>query len=211
MENQKVTAVVFDMGQVLIHWTPAIVTRHLDLTKEDMDLLLREMFVSVEWICLDHGTLTREQAEARFKKRIPERLWFAVEETIYRWWQQPLLPMEGMAELVRELKQKGYGLYVLSNAGTDLRDYFFRIPGSECFDGIMVSAEEKLLKPMPEIYRHLAEKFQLNLGSCVFIDDSPANIEVAIQTGLPGIQFKGDVPRLRKELREIGVDVAEAT
>ncbi len=211
MENKKITTVVFDMGQVLIHWTPFAVTEHLGLSKEDMDLLLKEMFNTVEWVCLDHGTLTREQAVARVEKRIPERLWPAVEETIFGWWKRPLKPMKGMAELVRELKQKGYKLYVLSNAGTDLRDYFFRIPGSECFDGIMVSAEEKLIKPMPAIYHRLAEKFQLDLGECVFIDDAPANIEVAIQTGLPGIQFKGDVTRLRKELREIGVDVAEAT
>ncbi len=211
MEKQKITAVIFDMGQVLIHWTPFAVTEHLGLPKEDMDLLLKEMFNTVEWISLDHGTLTREQAVERVKKRIPERLWPAVEETVFGWWKQPLKPIAGMADLVRELKQKGYGLYVLSNAGTDLRDYFFRIPGAECFDGILVSAEEKLIKPIPAIYQRLAEKFNLDLGKCVFIDDSPANIEVAIQIGLPGIQFKGDVRRLRKELREMGVEVAEAT
>ena len=211
MEKQKITAVIFDMGQVLIHWTPFAVTEHLGLPKEDMDLLLKEMFNTVEWISLDHGTLTREQAVERVKKRIPERLWPAVEETVFGWWRQPLKPIAGMADLVRELKQKGYGLYVLSNAGTDLRDYFFRIPGAECFDGILVSAEEKLIKPIPAIYQRLAEKFNLDLGKCVFIDDSPANIEVAIQIGLPGIQFKGDVRRLRKELREMGVEVAEAT
>ena len=211
MEKQKITAVIFDMGQVLIHWTPFAVTEHLGLPKEDMDLLLKEMFNTVEWISLDHGTLTREQAVERVKKRIPERLWPAVEETVFGWWKQPLKPIAGMADLVRELKQKDYGLYVLSNAGTDLRDYFFRIPGAECFDGILVSAEEKLIKPIPAIYQRLAEKFNLDLGKCVFIDDSPANIEVAIQIGLPGIQFKGDVRRLRKELREMGVEVAEAT
>mgnify|MGYP004488273603 FL=1 len=211
MEKQKITAVIFDMGQVLIHWTPFAVTEHLGLPKEDMDLLLKEMFNTVEWISLDHGTLTREQAVERVKKRIPERLWPAVEETVFGWWKQPLKPIAGMADLVRELRQKGYGLYVLSNAGTDLRDYFFRIPGAECFDGILVSAEEKLIKPIPAIYQRLAEKFNLDLGKCVFIDDSPANIEVAIQIGLPGIQFKGDVRRLRKELREMGVEVAEAT
>ena len=113
-----------------------------------------------------------------------------------------------MAELVRELKGKGYHLYVLSNAGTDLRDYFDRIPGAECFEGIMVSAEEKLLKPMPAIYEGLAKKFELDLGECVFIDDAPANIEVAIQTGMRGIQFRLDVPRLRRELRELEVEVS---
>lgn len=208
MEAKKITTVVFDMGQVLIHWTPFAVTDHLGLSEEDMSILLREMFQSVEWVSLDHGTLTREQAVERVKTRVPERLWPAVEETIFGWWRRPLKPMEGMAELVRELKGKGYHLYVLSNAGTDLRDYFDRIPGSECFEGVMVSAEEKLIKPMPAIYERLAKKFELDLGECVFIDDAPANIEVAIQTGMRGIQFRLDVPRLRRELRELEVEVS---
>lgn len=211
METKNINTVVFDMGQVLIHWTPFAVTEHMGLNEADMSILLKEMFQSVEWVSLDHGTLTREQAAARVKQRIPERLWPAVEETVFGWWRRPLKPMEGMADLVRELKQKGYHLYVLSNAGLDLREYFHRIPGAECFEGIMVSAEEKLIKPMPAIYRRLAEKFGLDLGSCVFIDDAPANIEVAIQTGMNGIQFRGDVARLRKELRELDIDVAEAT
>ena len=82
METKKITTVVFDMGQVLIHWTPFSVTDHLGLSEEDMSILLREMFQSVEWVSLDHGTLTREQAVERVKTRVPERLWPAVEETI---------------------------------------------------------------------------------------------------------------------------------
>ena len=62
MEAKKITTVVFDMGQVLIHWTPFSVTDHLGLSEEDMSILLGEMFQSVEWVSLDHGTLTREQA-----------------------------------------------------------------------------------------------------------------------------------------------------
>ena len=70
MEAKKITTVVFDMGQVLIHWTPFAVTDHLGLSEEDMSILLREMFQSVEWVSLDHGTLTREQAVERVKTRV---------------------------------------------------------------------------------------------------------------------------------------------
>ena len=52
---------------------------------------------------------------------------------------------------------------------------------------------------------------QNETGACVFIDDSPANVEAAMCTGMHAIQFRGDVGRLRRELRALGVKVAEAT
>ena len=117
--------------------------------------------------------------------------------------------MPGMAELVRELKQAGYHIYLLSNASLALREYFPRIPGSECFDKLMVSAEEKLLKPSHEIFERLYEKFGLTPGQCWFIDDSPQNVEGAIQTGMGGSVFYGDVKRLRRDLIQAGIRCRE--
>ena len=73
----------------------------------------------------------------------------------------------------------------------------------------MVSAEEKLLKPSLEIYQRLYEKFGLKPEECWFIDDSPANVEGAIYTGMGGSVFYGDVPRLRRELRRAGIRCRE--
>ena len=143
----------------------------------------------------------------RVSARLPESLHAAVEEVIKAWHVWHLTPMPGMAELVRRLKAQGYGIYLLSNASTALRGYFPRIPGSECFDGLMVSAEEKLLKPQHEIYERLYERFGLVPEQCVFIDDSPANIEGAMLTGMQGIVFRGDTERLRRELRALGIMV----
>ena len=112
-----------------------------------------------------------------------------------------------MADLARELKALGYPLYLLSNAGTNQKDYWPLIPGSECFDGRLISADVRLLKPEPEIYRLLYETFSLKPEECFFIDDAPGNIEGAFETGMPGFVFRGDVGKLRAALIARGVPV----
>ncbi len=171
--------VIFDMGQVLIHWSPSLLTAAWPLTQAEKALLHREVFAGAEWVALAHGSITEEAALEAICPRLPESLRGYARELVTAWWVPPLTPMEGMEELLRELKARGLGLYVLSNANLRLRQYFPRIPGSDCFTGIMVSAEEKLLKPQHAIYHRLLERFGLRAAACFFIEDSTANIEAA--------------------------------
>ena len=108
---------------------------------------------------------------------------------------------------MRELKGLGYGIYLLSNAKLDLPLYFDRILGSECFDGRIVSADWKLLKPQPEIYETLLREYGLQAEECFFIDDLNINIEGAWFAGMDGAIFDGDLPRLRRALNDAGVPV----
>lgn len=204
-----ISNIVFDMGGVLIRWNPEQMLHQYDLPPEDREILNRELFHSVEWMQQDRGIVSEDVLSAAVCARVPERLWKIVETLVYGWHQRFLDPVPGMAELVRELKENGYHIYLLSNASLALRGYFPRIPGSECFEKLLVSAEEKLLKPSHEIYERLYEKFELNPGECWFIDDSPANVEGAILTGMQGTVFYGDVARLRRELRRVGIHCAE--
>lgn len=201
--------IVFDMGQVLLQWRPQDMIACYDLSPEEKTLVLRELFQNVEWVQLDRGVVTEEEVVKRVCARLPEKLWGPVETLTFGWHKRHLVPMPGMAELVRELKGEGYGIFLLSNANLALRTYFPRIPGSECFDGLLVSAEEKLLKPQPEIYEHLYERFGLNPAECFFIDDNPANVEGAILTGMDGVVFRGNIVPLRRALRTVGVNCKE--
>ena len=105
-------------------------------------------------------------------------------------------------------KALGYGIYLLSNANVDLPKYFDRIPGSECFDGRIVSAEWKLLKPQPELYRVLLREYGLNAEECFFVDDLAVNVEAAVQTGMSGTVFQG-ADSLRRALAQAGVPVRQ--
>lgn len=198
--------IVFDMGNVLIHWRPDIFVERMGIPEEDRPRLLLEVFGSVEWIQLDRGVITWEQATETMCHRLPERLHAAARELTQKWWENHLLPVEGMAQLVREIKSLGYGVYLLSNAKSDLPEYFDRIPGSECFDGRIVSADWKLLKPQPELYRVLLQEYGLKAEECFFVDDLNINIEAAILVGMSGAVFRG-TDELRRELIRAGVPV----
>ena len=199
--------IVFDMGQVLIRFTPVEFIRRLGIEGEDAKLLLREVFGQVEWVQFDRGTLDEEGTAAAVCRRLPDHLHEAAKELICHWWRRPLIPVEGMEELMAELKGLGFHLYLLSNANRRLREYLPRIPGSRYLDGIVVSAEELLLKPQAEIYRVLYDRYYLNPEECYFIDDSPLNVEGALCTGMRGSVFDGDVARLRRELGAAGIPV----
>lgn len=197
--------IIFDMGQVLIRWVPAEMMADFDLTDAEKNLLITELFHGVEWIQQDRGILKPEQVTQQVCARLPEKLHAYVRILVHEWYNRFLIPMPGMGELVQELKENGYRLFLLSNASLALRDYFYRIPGAECFEGLMVSAEEVLLKPQHEIYERLYSKFHLLPEDCLFIDDSPANIEGAVLTGMQGIIFRGDADALRRELNRVGI------
>jgi len=201
--------VVFDMGQVLIHWTPDQFLDRYDLLQEDRLLLKRELFATIQWTQLDRGSITEEEALQVIRGRLPQRLHAVAEELVCRWWVWPLQPMEGMEELIRELDSHGYSIYVLSNAGLPLRQYWPRLPGARFFKGVLVSAEEKVIKPQPEIFRTFLSRFGLEPGQCVFIDDLPANCEGAVNVGMQGCVFRGDVKQLRMDLRRMGIRCAE--
>ena len=199
--------IIFDMGGVLLRFEPEYFIARLGITGADADLLRREVFRSADWVRMDRGTLTDEEGVASICRRVPEHLHAAVEELVCRWEIPEILPMEGMAALIGELKQAGYGIYLLSNAFTRQHEYWPRVPGSEYFDDTFISADVKLVKPQREIYEMALEKFGVKAEECVFIDDLPSNIEMGENCGIRGVVFHGDVEILRADLRRAGVKV----
>ena len=201
--------IIFDMGNVLIRWSPRNIVARRGLGEEDSSLLEREVFRGFEWVSMDHGIMSQQEGWERICRRLPEYLHEAAFSCVFDWWRPPLDPIPGMAELVREVKELGCGAYLFSNATSTLHEYFSRIPGSEYLDGFLVSADVKLLKPQHEIYEKLFETFDLKPEECFFIDDSPANIDGAFAVGMQGAVFFGDMKRLRRELRDAGIPVTE--
>ena len=197
--------IIFDMGGVLLRFEPDYFIARLGITGSDADLLHREVFRSADWVRMDRGTLTDEEGVRRICARLPAHLHKAASELICRWEHPEILPMEGMADLIGELKAAGYGIYLLSNAFTRQHEYWHRVPGSEYFDDTLISADVKLLKPQREIYELALNKFGINADECMFIDDRADNIEMAETCGIRGIVFHGDTEILRSDLRRAGV------
>ncbi|MBR1496072.1 MAG: HAD family phosphatase [Oscillospiraceae bacterium] len=198
--------VLFDMGNVLMRWDPALFVRRCGYTGEDAELLRREVYGNVDWVMLDRGVLTDAEAAERIRRRVPERLRDAVGTLVSGWDDEPL-QVPGMEDLVRELSEKGCGLYLLTNCGPRHREYWPKFPVSRYFgDRIMRSSDWKLLKPDPAFYEKALDMFSLDRRECVFIDDNPANVEAALRLGLEGLVFFNDAALLRRSLRALGLD-----
>ncbi len=199
--------ILFDMGGVLLDFAPDKFVARLGLGAEDGTVLVREIFRSAEWVALDRGSVTEEEAFASMCTRIPERLHAAAREAFENW-DKPRLPYPGGYELARDLSQNGYTLYLLSNAGVRHREYWPDLPVSEFFgERLMISYRYQLLKPEAEFYEKAFELFSLDRRECLFIDDNACNIEAAQRLGLDGIVYHGDPALLRQRLREKGVDI----
>lgn len=107
--------------------------------------------------------------------------------------QEPVVATES---LVRDLKQAGYRLYVLSNMSREFIDFLRRFPVYALFDGEVVSCEEGTVKPEPRIYELLLERFSLTPSETLFIDDREANILEAERHGIHGYLFTARDPEV---------------
>lgn len=197
--------IVFDMGQVLIDWKPAELIRQFGLSEEDSAALMLEIFGETEWVALDDGTVSEEDALKAICGRLPEHLHPYARILVCDWWKPEFHVKEGIEQLIRDVKAAGYGVYLLSNANTRQAEYCTRLPGWECFDGRVTSAELNILKPDERIYKHLLQKYDLKAEECFMIDDSPANVYSALKCGFRGAVFHDDVARLRKQMAEAGI------
>ena len=109
------------------------------------------------------------------------------------------------AALITDLKRAGYRLFVLSNMSREFIDYLRKQEVYANFEGDVVSCEVGVVKPMPQIYDMLLEKFSLNAAETIFIDDRRENVEAAEAKGITAFHFdrndyEGSCVRLREIL-----------
>ncbi len=191
--------VIFDFGNVIGKFCHEDVLDRCcpECSEQEREELTKAMFHN--WSILDTGTVEYEDYFQETLQMLPENLHAAAEAIFRDWYRLPYVP--GIPELIADLKKQGRSLYLLSNAPcyfSEKSGYFQEV--LQFFDGIIFSADIKMVKPHPEIYQYLLKKFSLNPKDCLFIDDLPQNIAGAKQCGIDGFLFTGDVDALRKKL-----------
>lgn len=195
--------IIFDMGKVLIDFDRNYFLDCFDVQGQDRDILMKEVFYSVEWAMMDRGTLDEMDAYERVIKNIPERLHQKAYDCLFNW-DKVVKPIEGMWEYVKELKDRGYGIYLLSNASHRcLNEYFETFEVSKYFDGKVVSAFINRVKPEKDIFEYLINKYNLKKEECVFIDDAIQNVDGAIFNGIEALVFYGDTNELKTKLERL--------
>ena len=195
--------IISDFGTVLVHVKNEIMTAPWISDEADRKLVGDVIFDRVYWSKLDDGTTNYAEIKADYRSKLPERLWEAADNALENWlYNLPFI--DGMRELYTELQEKGCRLYLLSNICKEFAEGYKDIPEIgeflSTFDGLVFSGPIHITKPSKEIFEYTLNKFSLMAEECIFIDDSPINIEGSEKAGIKGYLFDGDVEKLRKVL-----------
>jgi 2-haloacid dehalogenase len=198
-------AVAFDLGGVLIDWNPRYLYRHVFTDETAVERFLAEI-CTPSWNHRMDGGRPVAEAIAELSEAHPE---FAAE--IGMWWSRwdEMLggAFDDVVEVMRELKRAGIQVYALSNWSAETFPRARgRYPFLAEFDGILVSGEVGMAKPEPAIFRLFLERFGLEPGRVVFLDDTQANVVAARAAGIEAIGFE-NAARLRPRLAELGLPV----
>lgn len=195
--------IVFDMGKVLVDYSGMPVCRHFTDNEALAKRICTAVFDSPEWVLLDMGVIKEKDGIEKMISRLDteEEKELAV-KCFDHWHEYNMTARPEMGDLIRDLKAKGYGIYLCSNASVRLLTCYKKVlPSIDCFDGILFSAEVLCMKPQKEMYGHFFDRFGLKPEECYFIDDLQNNIEGAKACGMDGYCFAdGDVGKLKETL-----------
>lgn len=201
-KQRNIQTIIFDMGNVLLDYNPQRVVDYYFDSKEDREIILKELFEGPEWIQGDLGWIKDADRFAPVSKRVPERLHEGLQLCV-REWHQFMVPLEGAWEFTAAVKEEGYQLYILSNASDAFYEYFPRFRPLSFFDGVVVSADLHKIKPDRAIYQYLLETYHLKAEECFFLDDRRENVEAAEALGIKGYVFDGSYPKVYERLEHL--------
>ncbi|MHB8185279.1 MAG: HAD family hydrolase [Dermatophilaceae bacterium] len=204
-----VEAVVFDLGNVLITWDPHPAIARAVGAEQATRFLADEEFDFMAWNhqqdagrSWDEGEVAAvtshphwEPAIRGYRANFKKSLVGAIEDTV---------------QIVRELHAAGIPLFALTNWSAELFPFALeRFDFLDLFEEIVLSGEEGVAKPDPEIFTILQKRIGHSLDACIFIDDNVRNVEAAAEAGLDAILFT-DTGHLREDLAVRGLPLAPA-
>jgi 2-haloacid dehalogenase len=122
-----------------------------------------------------------------------------------RWGEMLAGPIEGSVAILEELAAGGYELHALTNWSAETFPIArARYPFLAHFGTILVSGEERLIKPDARIFQLLLERIAHPAPRCIYIDDSPRNVAAAGALGFDALRFTAPAA-LRAALAERGL------
>ena len=184
----KPTAVILDLGNVVLNWDVDGILDSLDMPPAVRDRLRIELFSHQDWIDLDHGITT----ETEVLDKICERSTLSpsqVEATLNAT-KQSLLPLTQTLQLMQEIDRAGLPMYCLSNMSRESYTYIQDHDFFKLFSGIVISGIERCMKPDASIFQLILNRFEIDPGKTLFVDDSRPNIDAAQALGIQVYHFK---------------------
>jgi 2-haloacid dehalogenase len=195
--------VIFDFGGVLIDWNP----RHLYRKLMPDDAAIEEFLTTVctlEWNERQDAGRPWREAVAELIERTPHQR-SLIEAYWHRWPEMLGGPIETTVAIAADLRRRGVRLYGLTNWSAETFPHAReRFDFLNWFTGIVVSGEEGVIKPSPEIFGILLERFDLKASDAVFIDDNLRNVDAAAALGIDAHHYRS-ADALRSHLINAGL------
>lgn len=199
-----ITTIIFDIGNVLADFTWQEHFKSFGYDDEMVERIARATVKNPTWNENDRGVMKEEDIIQEFVNTDPE-----IEQDIRKVMRNVgamVSRTDYAIPWIQELKGRGYRILYLSNfsnkAETDCAHALDFIP---YMDGGILSYKERVIKPMPEIYQLLIDRYNLIPEECVFMDDTKVNLEGAEKFGIHTIHFQNKAQAV-EELRKLGVD-----
>ena len=195
--------IIFDVGSVLVNWMRINLYTTLLHGDKDKAKWMVDNIVTNSWN--DQTDLGKPIKECILKQAYPKYAPYIVAYW-YCYKDMDGGEIPGIYNVMKDLKDRGYQLYCLTNWSHEtfpiVKEVHARL--FELFDGIVVSGEEMMVKPNPEIYNLLLGRYHLYASESVFIDDRQRNVDGANQVGIQGILFTGS-NNLKEQLAQLSI------
>ncbi|MBD5552625.1 MAG: HAD family phosphatase [Lachnospiraceae bacterium] len=195
--------IIFDVGSVLIGYRWRDMCLDEGWEEDKADKIGRGFFSNPLWPDYDAGLVSTDKLVESVAENYPEL------ETDIRWFitsgKKMIVERPKIWELVKRLKEKGFGLYLLSNYSEELFTlHTAGLPFLELVNGGVISYQIHQIKPNPSIYQYLLDKYQLKPEDCLFFDDRPENTEAAKKLGMQAVTVEdGSEELLIRELEKL--------
>ncbi len=185
---ERLSAIVFDVGNVLYDWDIGALYAKLIPDRAQLDWFLAEV-VTPEWHFQHDAGRAAAETTAELVEQFPDER-ALIEAYVPRWLETIPGPVPGMIELVDELAARGMPLFAITNFSHEFWPRFRDIaPVFRHFRDVIVSGEERLVKPDPAIYALAVERFGVEPGQTLFVDDRAENVDGALAAGFEVHRF----------------------
>lgn len=193
--------IIFDFGNVLVEYNIKEFMVKKGMSPDMIKRLLKASIMGPFWDEFDRGVLTEDEAFEGFLSIDPE----IGEElhTVFDNIHGMLTKRDFATDWIKDLKQTGYNVYYLSNYSKKaFEECADSVDFIEYMDGGIMSHQVLMIKPDPNIYKLLLNRYNLKPEECLFVDDTPQNVEVSQTLGMKGIVYtnKEDVDSYISEI-----------
>lgn len=196
--------VVFDLGGVLLDWNPRHLYRKIFAGDEvAMERFLTDVCHS-DWNLAQDAGRDFDDAIAALMPQHREHLPL-ITAWRDRFGEMIASELHDTVAVAADLRARGVPLYALTNWSHEtFPSQRHRFAFMDWFRGIVVSGEEKVIKPDPRIFRILLDRYGLDASDTVFIDDNPRNAQAATALGMHGLHFR-TAAELRRDLAQLAL------